>query len=113
MDKPPVLYSQKSDNRDTFLIRRPASRDKEDKIHVHGGVAGTLLVDSPQKSASKPTVRQLRGYSERTRIPAEKKPEPVAAAPAHPKIRTRALQDFEINQTNNAKDNHGSYQAKV
>lgn len=40
MDKPPVLYSQKSDNRDTFLIRRPESRDREDKITVHAGVAG-------------------------------------------------------------------------
>ena len=40
--KPPVLYSERDNNRDTFLIKGPT---QDDKIHVHSAAA--QLFDKP------------------------------------------------------------------
>ena len=59
LSKPPVMYSERDNNRDTFLIKGPTN---DDKIHVHS--AASQLFDKPPQAAAppkpKPTVQSLR-----------------------------------------------------
>lgn len=59
LPKPPVMYSERDNNRDTFLLKRADSKE-DGKIHVHSGAASQLFDAPPPIQKPKPTVNSLR-----------------------------------------------------
>lgn len=98
-----IKYSEKKDNRDTFLIQKPpqmAQEQKEDKITMNANALELLGVkpSTPtNKLNSRPSVAKLREYERKplnnqpVRLSMQKNSSPVQRKP----IRTRALQPFE------------------